>query len=232
MLDQSSLTTASAELKLLAADTADEPGENAEACLALGKPDEAREWIVRYTQHPDADAFELASTLRQFTEVWQLASDAAIAALLQAELLQREGGFVNLKPEEVRGQRQRLSEVKGTLERSFGGNFVSLEQYKKGVECCRLVARLGVEMSRGAGTGFLVCGKDIYAPWGDELLLLTNAQVLSPDPKVKRAIRPDDPALQVYFEALSQGGEPAAVARRFGRLAAFGRALVEPREPV
>jgi hypothetical protein len=180
----------------------------AEACVALGDLEAAKEWIVRYVGHADADAFQLASTLRQFTEVWQLASDAPIPALLQAELLQREGGFVNLSPREVRGQHQRLPEVKGTLERSFGGNFVSLEQYLKGVERCRLVARLGVEASRGEGTGFLVCGKDVYAPWGDELLLLTNAHVLSPDPKVKKAVRPDDPALRVYFEALSQGGEP------------------------
>lgn len=188
----------------------------AEACVALDQREAAEEWIVRYVRHADVDAFELNSTLRQLRDVWQLDPTSTIVTLLQAELLKREGGFVTLAPQEVQAQHERVPAVKGKLERKYGGDIISLELWEQGIERCRSVARLGVETSQGDGTGFLICGKAIYEPWGDELVLLTNAHVLSADPKVKGAIRPDDPELRVFFEALSRNGN--AVIRRVTEL--------------
>src|SRR5262249_13150371 len=44
----------------------------AEACVAVGRVDDALQWVARYVVRPEADAFELASTLRQMKEVWGL----------------------------------------------------------------------------------------------------------------------------------------------------------------
>ncbi|HWQ33475.1 MAG TPA: serine protease [Blastocatellia bacterium] len=181
-------------------------GTATEACVALNKPDEALKWCGRYVRSRYADAFELASTLRQFSEVWQLAPTDPIRVLLQAELLRREGGFVELTPEQIRQQQQSLSGTKAAYEKVFGADsFVSLDWYRRGLERGLGVARIGLETARGEGTGFLISGRDFLEAWGDELILLTNAHVLSPDPQVKGALRPD--AAVVLFEALSNGGQ-------------------------
>ncbi|MFZ0262814.1 MAG: TRAFs-binding domain-containing protein, partial [Pseudolabrys sp.] len=52
----------------------------------------------KYIQHPDADAFELASTLRQLKEVWSLeGTDIGnkLLPVLEYAVLQREGGSVH-----------------------------------------------------------------------------------------------------------------------------------------
>lgn len=183
-------------------------GTATEACVALNRMEDAQKWCARYVQSEYADAFELASTLRQFTQVWQLDPASPITTLLQAELLRREGGFASLKAEQVRKQHQSLSAVtanKANYEKVFGlDSFVSLDWYRSGLNCCRSVARIGTDTKRGIGTGFLICGKDIFELWGDELILVTNAHVLSNDASVKGALRPDDAV--VYFEALSENG--------------------------
>ena len=43
-----------------------------EALIALDRREEALAAALTYVQHPDADAFEIGSTLRQLEEVWQL----------------------------------------------------------------------------------------------------------------------------------------------------------------
>jgi hypothetical protein len=72
----------------------------AEACLVFGEHGKALQWIARYVMEEEADAFELASTLRQLKEVWGLGIDAmpgsVLLPLLQSQLLQRRGGRVDL----------------------------------------------------------------------------------------------------------------------------------------
>ena len=67
-----------------------------EACVALDRAEDALTWLDSYLQAPDTDAFQLASMLRQLTEVWQLNADAdpgaRLVPVLQATLLQRQGG--------------------------------------------------------------------------------------------------------------------------------------------
>ncbi len=47
----------------------------AEACIALGEFLAALKWVGLYTSHPAFGAFHLASTLRQFTDLWLLSDD-------------------------------------------------------------------------------------------------------------------------------------------------------------
>src|SRR5262249_32982152 len=79
-------------------------GTAIEACIALGRSNDALKWARKYTNEPKADTFEFSSTLRQLEEVWALprATDAedkineeAILSLLRATALTREGGEID-----------------------------------------------------------------------------------------------------------------------------------------
>ena len=69
-----------------------------EACVALGRADEAMRWADLYAKSPDTGAFELASTLRQLTEIWGLRDRprpdpfADLVDFLEAELLRQGRG--------------------------------------------------------------------------------------------------------------------------------------------
>jgi S1-C subfamily serine protease len=180
----------------------------AEACVALHRPEEAIQWIERYVQDSRADAFELGSTRRQFTEVWQLDDSSGIGAyvlpLLNARLLACMGGKVKIAASRLPDTAE-SSAARVTLERVLGSAlFVSIAWWDKGRERCKSVARVEGELDtdRGLGSGFLVRGRDLKDSYGDGLLLLTNAHVISNDPKVDAALRPDEAYLS--FKALGQ----------------------------
>lgn len=178
-----------------------------EALVALGDDDAGLGRAVRYTQHADADAFEIASTLRQLEEVWCLSSTQGIGQVLlpvlRGALLQRETGAITVTPDEVRHDVRRP-----TLEKVLGSDaFVSYETYQKGVSRARTIARIGKELGgRGEGTGFLVRGSDLSDRFADrDWLLLTNAHVISNREEHAPAVFPEDAV--VTFQALPPDGQ-------------------------
>jgi energy-coupling factor transporter ATP-binding protein EcfA2 len=176
-----------------------------EACVALQRAGEAQQWLARYVAAPYTDAFELASTLRQLTEVWQLDMSTevgqSVLPLLRAELLKREGGSVELSPAELQAERQQNTKMDGKFEKVFGADsYVNFEWYQLGLERCRAVACICKETGEGFGTGFLLKGSDLHESLGEELVLLTNAHVVSNDPAVPGALPPDEAF--IAFEAL------------------------------
>jgi hypothetical protein len=181
-----------------------------EACVALDKTDAAVSWLGKYFRAIYADAFELASTLRQLEEVWQLdvTTDLGKALLptLRAELLKREGGAVELSVKDLKPQNQAQSLDKNDYEMVFGADsFQTFEWYQLGIARCRSVARIGRDASQGQGTGFLIKGSELHVNFGDELLLLTNAHVVSDDPQVigeHRSLLPHEAV--VTFQALDK----------------------------
>jgi hypothetical protein len=182
----------------------------AEACVALNKIDEVRGWLGKYLTANYADAFELASTLRQFEEIWQLDMTSEFGKLLlptlRAELLKREGGQLELSVQDLSPQNQEPPPDKKSYEKVFGADsFQTYEWYKIGIARCRAVARIGRVASQGHGTGFLIKGAELHKNYGSELLLLTNAHVVSDDPQVIAkygSLRPNDAI--VTFEALDK----------------------------
>jgi len=201
----------------------------AEACVALNEPEEALKWLSGYARMPYCDAFELASTLRQLEEVWQLDLKSSMGQyllpLLRSELMKRKGGQLTLDIEEVKSQQAMetivdtkysfLVEKKTTkpatankdvkLEKVFGDDsFKTYKWYMQGAARCLSVARVGQDSSKGFGTGFLLRGKDLKETWGEELILLTNAHVVSSD-SVEKALKPEEAI--IIFEALDSTEE-------------------------
>lgn len=175
----------------------------AEASLALGRSSEALEWIVRYAIHPEVDAFELASTLRQLTEVWQLDPSsepgAILLPILKSQLFQRAGGRGSLSAEEILAEPATRSTPE--IEKILGSSgTATLQWYRTGLERSRAVARIETREGLAVGSGFLLRGRDLHSSLGDEFLLVTCAYVLSDDPILKSTLR--SPEARVTFEAL------------------------------
>jgi hypothetical protein len=189
----------------------------AEACIALDRPDEALLWIGEYAQRPNADAFELASTLRQLTEVWQLTvatpPGSLLLPLLQSNLLDRKGGRLDLAAGDldktIDSSRHLQSAAEATagrqLQKVLGREgMVTLKWYQTALDRCRLVAQVQSRFGEGVGTGFLMRGGDLAAGCAGQMLLLTNAHVVSDDEAVQREHRALPPAdAEVVFEQLN-----------------------------
>jgi V8-like Glu-specific endopeptidase len=172
-----------------------------EACLGLGRSEDAVTWTHRYTSHPDADVFELSATLRQLTEVWQLrGSDPPgreILPLLRAAVLARsEGGRVEVDVGEVAAEPSGLEKVLGA------DGMVTYTWYRTGLDRSRAVAQIGDEMGEPAGTGFLVKAEDLGVRGTTaSTVVLTNAHVVGEAPG---ALDPDDTV--VTFHVLADSG--------------------------
>jgi hypothetical protein len=174
-----------------------------EACVALGLHQEAADAALRYVDSIDANAFEIASTVRQLAELWQLNDQEPpgnhLLPILKAGHLHKEGGMIVRDPKQVREEAASIGHAMTHLEAIFGPDrMVTLKWYKKGLEQCHAVARVERRNGQGHGTGWLVQASDFF-PGREGVLLLTNAHVVSPSPN-PLAIFPDES--QVNFQAL------------------------------
>ena len=171
-----------------------------EACVARDRIASALDWAEKYIRSYDADAFELASTLRQLTEIWQLdrrdTPASALLPILRGALLRLgRGGFgtgraqgpaVELGTADL----QRGGEAPRELQAKFGAESArSASWFKKAYRRTRSVARVHRAGGAHVGTGFLVRGSDLSHAWGDRPVLLTNAHVLA-EPAPERGLGP------------------------------------------
>ena len=154
-----------------------------EACVALGETKECMNTALFYMVCNDADAFEFSSTLRQFSEVWQLNEDQPLGkqllTTLKAGQLSKRGSVVNQKLEKVQGDSKKVGAVVSGLESIFGNDrMVTLNWYRKGLDQCAAVARIETPDGRGFGTGWLVKASDFFEKQTG-MLLLTNGHVIT-----------------------------------------------------
>jgi tetratricopeptide (TPR) repeat protein len=180
----------------------------AEGCLALGLAEEGIRWINRYVRGIYADAFEVASTRRQFLEVWQLSPCAGIGArvipILEASLLRCSGSCLELSPADL-SESQDAVAARDDLQKVLDDTvYRSIEWYDRGRRRSLAVARVEREgeTDRGIGTGFLVRGKDLKGSLGERFMLLTNAHVVSDDANVKGALH--SPDARISFKAFDE----------------------------
>lgn len=180
-----------------------------EASLALKDYPQALDWILKYTQEtPDADAFEYASTLRQFVEVWELdegkKEQAQILHLLRAALLRKEGGRVEIgNPAQTLATAAALAADK-QFEQVLGKDrYKTFQWYRRGLDRASGVAQVLDRSGNGQGSGFLVRGSDIHESISEKWVVVTNAHVISIDPaeqSASLAALPPDEA-RIRFEA-------------------------------
>jgi V8-like Glu-specific endopeptidase len=187
-----------------------------EACVALGRLDDALGWLDLYVKDESADAFEFGSTLRQLTEVWQLTSErepgSRLLPVLHAARLQREGGNVDFA---AGRQSAAIHPERLALEAILGDTrFLAFRWYREGLKRCESVARVETKWGEAYGSGFLVRGEDMHAAFTGKVLLLTNAHVISDDPAVQKGTPPALPPARarVRFEAREADGGPGIYA--------------------
>jgi Trypsin-like peptidase domain len=188
-----------------------------EDAVARGDWKDAYDHAVYYLADPQVDAFEIGSLLRQLIEVWELNNEfepgSTLLPTLRAALLKAEGGHLEMPQAALsaelnaaNGAKARLESVsKKQLEKVFGADrFEPLPWYKTGLQRCAAVARIESVTGIRSGTGFLVKATDFFPGTSDsELLLLTNAHVISPTDVPFPGALPPEAAVAV-FEATNQ----------------------------
>ncbi|SCY62082.1 Trypsin-like peptidase domain-containing protein [Nitrosospira sp. Nl5] len=161
-----------------------------EACVAVGDKDEALTSAAKYVRHPDADAFELGSTLRQLKEVWQMEKTPLGEVLLpplEFATLQKEGVTVEKPLQSMDGVK-----TEG-FEAVWGDESVVYLQWLDSLyERCNAIARISNGVTGAPkGTGFLVAGGLLNPAWAGKIVLLTNSDVNSEDPSDQAPLRPE-----------------------------------------
>lgn len=159
-----------------------------EASIALNDQTQALQWVKKYVQHPDTDAFELASTLRQLKEVWCLEGTTIgniLLPVLEYALLHREGGTVQPMRFENALDRTGFEAVWGAEAYTYIDWIDTLKA------CCDAIGRVGdAATGKPCGTGFLVKGGSLMEEWEDAPVFLTNSHVVSLNQVDEAPLRP------------------------------------------
>jgi hypothetical protein len=187
-----------------------------EALVALGRHEEAVDKALEYNLRPDADAFEISSTMRQLEEVWGLTHEESpgseLLPILRAANLKRQCGQCVFAAKNVPGELKRIENTKrnapepgkarAALQKRLGEDGTqTMEWYAKGLEQAKAVARVELLNGKGHGTGWLVNRSDFFAGDSKQKLLVTNSHVISPD-NFPGALAPDE--ARANFEAAGQ----------------------------
>jgi len=164
-----------------------EIGTNLEALIALGRNEEAGRKAFEYSLCMDADAFEINSTLRQLTEVWQLDENdmpgSKVLPILRAALLRRAGGEIRLEAQDTSREIENIRQVKSDYEGIYGHDKTeTMDWYETGSVRSKAVARIDDFGGKGFGTGWLANRSDFF-PGENGLLLVTNEHVVSANPR-------------------------------------------------
>ncbi|HRO59285.1 MAG TPA: serine protease, partial [Burkholderiaceae bacterium] len=175
----------------------------AEAAMGLGDWNEAERYLRDYVGREDLPAFAIASTLRQFSEVWglgQIERGRTLIDILRARQLRVPDAEISLAPEEVRRLQSTPPPSTSQLEALLGKEGPrTYRWWMAGIHSARSVASIWRRLGQRCGTGFLVRAADFGLEPADELLLLTNEHVVN-EQGVPPGIRPTD--AEVVFEAV------------------------------
>jgi hypothetical protein len=175
----------------------------AEASLGLDDWDAVERHVRAYTESKDVKPFQLESTLRQFTEIWDVESiderGRGLVATLRARLLQLSGGEIKVAPTELQRWREQADPPKDQLEEILGSQGPQTYQWwKTGLERVRSVASIRQKLGSRIGTGFLVRAASLGLQPPDELLVVTCFHIVNEN-GISPGIRAAD--AEVVFEA-------------------------------
>ncbi|WP_217578016.1 serine protease [Mesorhizobium sp. GbtcB19] len=171
-----------------------------EALVGLGRHDEALKWYSYYAQR-NPDVFALAGSVRQLNQLWR-AGEHGWGRLILAPLIgmlgDLPGGGFSV-PAEALGD---LAAVSRAQHQNVLGN-VGARSYSWLQEGFKMAQSVAMIHKNGEphGTGFVVRGSDLAPHLGKELLVITNAHVVS-DPPLEKAATPREAT--VTFEILGR----------------------------
>lgn len=161
----------------------------AEAALARDAIDDVENYLSHYLADTQPNAFELAGTLRQFEEVWQLKDTTdprkkGILQCLSMRLLELPGGQCQLSADDVRagmGDKPDERQLQAILGKYGTETF---RWWQTGLERAVSVAAVCAGIGDRRGTGFVVAARDFDARGPDagdrgERLLVTNYHVVN-----------------------------------------------------
>lgn len=176
-----------------------------EAYMVSGNLDQVEHNLKIYLTHPGVSAFDVGSTLRQFSQVWGLKDsrndrEKGLLQAMQVRLLQLPGAELNLLPQELKSLQAQVQPAKEQLEAILGEDGTnSYEWWKRGLDSACAVGAVYAGIGKRIGTCFLIRASDIQFKDTNELLVLTNYHVINPAGS-GGALRPQD--AEVKFEAV------------------------------
>jgi hypothetical protein len=179
----------------------------AEAAIALGDWVLARPHLGSYLKAEGLDAFAVAGTYRQFTEVWDLESEPGdgkeFVRALRGKLVRMRQAHLDLAPERVRELRDAEVPQPANLEPVFGPKGLPDSRWwQDTLKGSFFVAAVRDAEGFCLASGFLVSAADLGLPASDQPLFLTSAAILEDAPK---GGIPE--GLRVIFEA--ESGAPS-----------------------
>jgi hypothetical protein len=181
----------------------------AEASLGLNDWSAVEAALKGYVADDRTAAFTIASTLRQFTQVWDVESvDArgrALADILRARLLEVGGGELSLAPQALQRARERAEGAPpaGQLEAVLGAiGAKTWKWWKTGLERASAICSVRTRVGDRIGTGWLVRAGALNRTPADELLVVTNFHVVNAQ-GAHNGITPE--SAEIVFEAVDAG---------------------------
>lgn len=176
----------------------------AEVLLGLDDLSAVEEQLKAYVGDVRAGPFTIASTLRQFTQVWDIeAVDArgrALADILRARLLEVGGGELTLTPAQLQRARKAADPPSGQLEAVLGSlGTKTWRWWKTGLERASAICSVRTKVGDRMGTGWLVRAGSLGREPADELLVVTNFHVVNAQ-GANNGIPPE--SAQIVFEAV------------------------------
>lgn len=157
----------------------------AEAALASKSWSVVEEHLAAYLKDGRVTSFNLGSTLRQFTEVWNLEDDQdrrgrGIVSALRAKLMSMPGGQLDLNPEQFQRQRETGAVDESQLQAILGADGPKTVRWMQtGLDRARSVAAVRQKMGGCIGTGFLVSATSLGFKDSGASYLVTNYHVVN-----------------------------------------------------
>ncbi|MBZ9683333.1 serine protease [Mesorhizobium sp. CO1-1-2] len=193
----------------------------AELRLGLGDIVGAAEEIAHYVQDPHTTSFQIAGTLRQYVQLWNLPATGAVGAgvveALQASQFLKDYASLRLDESVSRVSGKADALEPRVLEALLGRDGIkTIEWLRNGVEVSRSIGAIRQVGGGKVGTGFIVRGGDFLPTLGNEPLLLTNSHVVS-DGTIAYSLPFDE--CEVVFEEID--------ARRFPIIAVLWHSPVD-----
>jgi V8-like Glu-specific endopeptidase len=180
-----------------------------EDAVALNDFKNAYDHALYFALDKEVNAFEVASLLRQLTDVWQLKEDSepgnTLLPILKAALLKCQGGQVAIDAKKINTEVDNAQNAHRRLERVFGTDrYKPLGWLKTALQRSAAVGRVESLTGTRIGSGFLVKAHAFFENRDpEELLFLTNAHVVSPvNQPFPGAISPQ--AARIVFEATGE----------------------------